>query len=309
MITTSRLAPSTEFPAHLPFRSILFPTDISPASEHAAVMACAFAAKYGAKLQVVHTVLLKDSYWVDANFPLASDSEFALRETRLFVTKTGLDNYPYEILVEAGSALTVVAKAVEARNIDLVLLGTAGNLGLKKLIFGSHAEQIFRTVRCPVITVGPHVPPEKCKAEFRHILFSTDFDYETADALPYAAALAREYDADLTLLHIIDAPQHTHAEKVYAREEAHRAQLLEMFGKCEISVPHKPGVFVDIGDAAEEIVKIALGVGADLIVMGVHPAEHGAARSHALRGHAYHVSVNAHCPVLTVRPQLKFRQD
>jgi hypothetical protein len=37
--------------------------------------------------------------------------------------------------------------------------------------------------------------------------------------------------------------------------------------------------------------------------MGVHPAEHRAARSHALHGHAYPVSVNAHCPVLTIRPQ------
>ncbi|HEX8926186.1 MAG TPA: universal stress protein, partial [Terriglobales bacterium] len=184
-----------------------------------------------------------------------------------------------------------------------VILGTAGMQGAKKLFFGSNAEQIFRTVKCPVLTIGPHVTPERCKGQFRHILFSTDFDFETADALPYAAEIAREHDAHLTMLHVIHAPHHTHSEKVYEQEEVRRAQLLQMFAKCEIEVPHKPEIIVETGDAAEEIVKIAIGIGADLIVMGVHPAEHGAARSHALHGHAYPVSVNAHCPVLTIRPQ------
>ena len=304
MTTTSTLGSSTdEALRHFPLRAILLPTDFSAASEHAAMLARVFAERYGAKLYVVHTVWDKDSYWVDTNFQLASDPERGRKETEKFVTDMQLDRLPHEVVVEAGSILETGNRLINEKGIDLVILGTAGMHGAKKLFFGSNAEQIFRTVRCPVLTIGPHVPAEKCRGEFHHILFSTDFDYETADALPYAAEIARKYDAHITLLHVIDAPHHTHSEKIYAQEEFRRAQLLQMFAKCEVEVPHKPEVIVETGEAAEEIVKIAIGIGADMIVMGVHPAEHGAARSHALRGHAYPVSVNAHCPVLTIRPQ------
>ena len=51
----------------------------------------------------------------------------------------------------------MVSDIVEEQQVDLLVLGTHGRLGLKKLVLGSEAETIFRQASCPVLTVGPHV--------------------------------------------------------------------------------------------------------------------------------------------------------
>src|SRR5207244_7706673 len=81
---------------------------------------------------------------------------------------------------------------------------TRGRHGLKKLVLGSGAEQIFRQADCPVLTVGPNVEvPAGDAAAFRHIVFATDFSAGSLHALPYALSLAEENEATLTFLHVM----------------------------------------------------------------------------------------------------------
>jgi nucleotide-binding universal stress UspA family protein len=59
---------------------------------------------------------------------------------------------------------------------------------------------------------------------------------------------------------------------------------------------------VEQGSEAEKIMEVAVALGADLIVLGVHgPQGGGGATTHLLRSIAHHVVANAQCPVLTVR--------
>ena len=43
------------------------------------------------------------------------------------------------------------------QKIDLAILGTHGRTGMKHLLMGSVAEELFRHLPCPVLTVGPNV--------------------------------------------------------------------------------------------------------------------------------------------------------
>lgn len=43
---------------------------------------------------------------------------------------------------------------IRTKDIDLVVLGTHGRRGLRKLVLGSVAEEVFRLAPCPVLTVG-----------------------------------------------------------------------------------------------------------------------------------------------------------
>ncbi len=133
----------------------------------------------------------------------------------------------------------------------------------------------------------------------RKILHPTDFSDHSRAAFEMACALARDYGAELLILHA------NRATPIYAPdgivvgvpvEEPYelRGRLAQIRPEdSRIKFEHK---LVD-GDPAEQIVKAAAGM--DLIVLGTHGTT-GLAR--LLMGSvAETVLRNAPCPVLTVR--------
>ena len=54
--------------------------------------------------------------------------------------------------------MDVLASVIQRKNVDLLVLGTRGRGGLKKLALGSVAEEVLRLAPRPVLTIGPHVP-------------------------------------------------------------------------------------------------------------------------------------------------------
>ena len=77
--------------------------------------------------------------------------------------------------------------------------GTHGRTAIGRLLMGSVAEQVFRTVTCPVLTVRPKIPRapgvlkrgrnediEPTGVEFRQILYATDFTPQSLAAASYA---------------------------------------------------------------------------------------------------------------------------
>jgi nucleotide-binding universal stress UspA family protein len=178
---------------------------------------------------------------------------------------------------------------------------------------GSVAEEIFRQSACPVLTVGPRVassgkvregrhdheiPPTQIK--FRQILYATDFKPESAETVSYAVSLAREFQARLTLLHVIeDYGDHLH-ERPGPIDTALRK--LEELVPSEADLRYKPEFVAEFGVPAELILQTASESDADLIVLGVRSATgHIGAATHLSGSTAHKVVVGAKCPVLTVR--------
>ena len=58
------------------------------------------------------------------------------------------------MLLEGAPAAAIVA-AAQRRRAGLLVLGTHGRTGLRRMLLGSVAERVVRTARCPVLTVGP----------------------------------------------------------------------------------------------------------------------------------------------------------
>jgi nucleotide-binding universal stress UspA family protein len=136
----------------------------------------------------------------------------------------------------------------------------------------------------------------------RTILHPTDFSDHSAAALELAAAIARDYGARLTVLHVKATPTIPAgvmtAEPLEAPEEA-----AELRRRLDAVRPPDPKVAVEhimlVGDEAAEIVRLADDENFDLIVMGTHGR--GGLR-HLLMGSVAELVVRrAPCPVLTVR--------
>jgi nucleotide-binding universal stress UspA family protein len=209
--------------ARISLKNVLFATDFSEASEAALPYAAAICKRYNCRLHVVH-VISPASYLV-ASEPVGSITIESMHEAaradaqeRMEALAAHLTTVPHHTYVRDGGVWEVISDMARIREIDLLVVGTHGRTGLEKLVLGSKAEEILRQAHCPVLTVGSKVP---CRDQlppftgegkdsfppeisFRHIVYATDFMPESLAAAPFAASLAQEFQARLTLLHVFE---------------------------------------------------------------------------------------------------------
>lgn len=282
------------------FENILFATDLSPAAAHAIPFIKKIARHFESSLVALHVKppvvnpMTQPATWpVD----LAAAEDFNKNHRQeLLDTFAGIHT---EVLIEEGDIQSRLDKAIQKHNTDLVIIGTRGRTGLAKMLLGSVAEEIFRTVPCPVLTVGPH--SEARKADIREILFATDFASEAPAAAAYAISLAQEFEARLTLLHVVPEPKPGELVSWSEVQESSK-KLLRKLVPPEAEAWCKPEYFVEHGDPGERILDLANLRDVDLIVLGAQP-EKGVpgAATHLPIATAHKVVAHANCPVLTVR--------
>ncbi len=283
-------------------KNILFATDFSATSEAALNHALSIARRYDSQVYVAHMIRSEAYHLV----PFQAISA-VLEHARIYAEKQmgdllisgRLRGIPHQVLIGEGELWPVLSEMIEKHDIDLVVVGTHGRAGARKLLLGSVAEEVFRLSSRPVLTVGPKVSGEApAETELHRILYATDFTPNSERAAAYALSLAQEHQAHLTLLHLVREEMEISAHG--------RARLVDFFARRmrQIVPPDaelwcEPEFRVDFGSPADGILKVAADQQADLIVLGVR-------RSATFAGHlppatAYKVVCQAHCPVLTVR--------
>ena len=286
--------------------SILFATDFSPFSDAALPYAVAIAQRYGAKVYGAHVLSPGPSVFMAPEALQAFvEQDERLRLEAMAQLEDQLRGISHQALCSGGNVWDVLSRFIREHDIDLLVIGTHGRSGARKLLMGSIAEKIFRQAACPVLSVGPNVTckPNR-KIPFQHILFATDFSERSVAALPYAISLAEEDLARLTLLHVIEQPSAGIVDLEGVKGSALR-RLKELVPPEAEPWCHAE-YLVDFGEQftppAKRILEIAREQGADLIALGVRPA-HGAmsAVTHLARTTAQNVVAHAMCPVLTVR--------
>jgi len=233
------------------------------------------------------------------------------------VETSALKDFDHHLLIEKGPVADVLAWVVEEENIDLLVLGTHGRGGLKKLALGSVTEETLRLVPCPVLTIGQNVVPLTTEEPtFQRILFATDFGGGTAKALPLALALAQKHRARLILVHLVPPMPMVGAGTVAfggpmylpdeitnweaKKKQASVRKLLQLV-PSDANLPFAPEYVVAIDSAPEGILSTASAHNVDLIVMGANRTVSAHAMAHMPWSVAHRVICEARCPVLTVR--------
>jgi nucleotide-binding universal stress UspA family protein len=283
-------------------KTILFATDFSPSAERAQGYAEGLAARFRAKLIVVHAkqppnYALPPDSWRSTDDASAMEMEKVKKS--ILNSVAGIDS---EFHTGEGTAWQVVDTVAAKTKIDLIIVGTRGRTGVGKALLGSRAEEIFRHASCPVLTVGPNSQQmgnvEETLAE---VLYATDFSQESQAAARYAISFALGLQAHLTLLHVIEKPKV--GEVVHAQDlVASSARLLRGLVPDGAEFWRAPQCLVEEGEPAEKIQEIAERTYAGLIVLGVRkPIGISGAATHLAAGVAHKIVVNARCPVLTVR--------
>jgi nucleotide-binding universal stress UspA family protein len=135
---------------------ILVAIDGSDASMDAADYAISISKKYNAELYALHVIRAD----VDL-FGQHETSEFMTRmriEGEKYLNKVKLiaDEKNIQIKTEMISSIDIARGIVdyaEENNIDLIVIGTRGISGFKKLLLGSVASHVVTYAHCPVLVV------------------------------------------------------------------------------------------------------------------------------------------------------------
>jgi len=293
--------PAVQTPARIALKNILLTTDLSPSSTAVLPFALAFARLYEANLFVVHVLPPEPHLMlVPDRLPAQDDADLeqARRQLSQFIPPEVPKDVSCQLLVRRGPLDVVVSEVIQESDIDLVVVGTHGRRGVKKVVLGSGAEKIYRAATCPVLTVGPRVhSPEENPCQIRRILFPVDLSAPTVHALPYALSLAEENEAELILLHAAPLVPWQHRA---SEEERLRAELMRLIPP-QAENWCTPEFRVRWEYPPEAIVQAAAEEKADLIVMGVNKARASTLSSHRPWPIASEVVSRASCPVLTVR--------
>ena len=123
---------------------------------------------------------------------------------------TGDQPVEWEPLITVGKPADEIIRAVEEQGIDLVISATRGRTGLKRLILGSVTERLMLTLPCPLLVLrsSEHdlVSRPDQAIRLKKILVGCDFSPDSGQALNHALSLAQEFEAELHLINVIEAP-------------------------------------------------------------------------------------------------------
>ena len=135
------------------YHRILFATDFSPASEAALKYATALARDSGARLLIVHVEELPTPYaGGEMMLPQPEYPNPEIRKMLEAVVPTD-KNVPYEHHLLLGTAAEDIVRLATEEKADLIVIGTHGRTGLKRVLMGSVAEAVMRHAHCPVLTL------------------------------------------------------------------------------------------------------------------------------------------------------------
>ena len=295
-------------------KNVLFATDFSETSEAALPYATAICRRFGATLHTAHVIsdasLMLMTGGVDyvSMGTIYEDAQSEAQE-KLDQLAARFEGIPHRSYVRHGSVWKKLAEIVEENAVDLIVVGTHGRTGFGKLLLGSVAENILRHADCPVLTVGPKVSGHAklpdyqtqgqvapLELEIRQILFATNFARNAERAAQEAIALAGEFRARLTAMHVMEDYTQLGSRPGPIEDSVEKLQRLLVNA---VGLQYATETVVEFGPIPQRIVKVASDRQADLIVLGARSS--GEVGTHLPWSSAHHVIAQAHCPVLTVR--------
>ena len=316
-MTVAELNTPLKSSTNVAFRNILVATDFSEPSRRALLEAATLATENNAQLSVIH-VLPPDPTKATFDNPPELDLEHLAAETQIRALLDELKPaQKISTFIKQGHVALQVLSLIEEKAIDLLVIGTRGRGGLRKLALGSVAEELLRVAPCPVMTLAPHVETAACTpgTGLHTILFATDFGKGSAKALPLTLALARAQHAQLILLHMIPpipsssaslsayAPATAAAEEVERYEGSSRKRALRQLKEClpaETGLAQEPKYVVGTDFLTEGILTASANFNVDLIVMGANRSASAKVAAHIPWTAVHEVVRDAPCPVLTV---------
>lgn len=194
-------------------KQILVPIDFSPTSKKAFRYAVDLAFKSSGSVVLYHLYTpgktrTKGVFETLEGYDKQTESNYLKRLQRLkkkVLSESG--EVPVSTVVGRSPVVNNILKFAESNHIDLIVMGTQGADGLKKVTVGSVAARVMKESQIPVLLV-----PEKFEWKLPEtIVFTTGFHDADREALFPLFQMAELYNAGIIFVNLYD-PQNPMAE-------------------------------------------------------------------------------------------------
>ncbi len=286
------------------FRNILVATDFSEGARSALRVATRLAIAEDAELVIAHAWEVPTALGGELPIPaevvskIQEDAERGLEAAVQEAKQLGAKRVSSRTL--NGAATRALLGALdEEPTFDLVVIGTHGRTGLRRILLGSIAEGVVRYAPCSVLVVRPDGKP----TPFAHVLCPTDFSPRSSAAARTAEQLAESGGARLTMFHVVEigfdafrGPSDFVSHLEVAAQAVLDKELVEIRTRVSSPVDGK----IATGSPGAQTLKCLEGDATiDLVVMGTHGR--GGLERVIFGSVAEKVVRHAHCPVLIAR--------
>ncbi len=196
-------------------KKILWTTDFSDEGQEALLYADAFRKAFKARLIALHVVpdfspaLYNTTYVIKGELAKRVASLKREAQARLETQKKA-KKIPFKIIVKEGTASKRIIETAEEEKVDMIVMGRRGLSAIEKLFIGSVANQVLRTSSVPILVTKK----KSGKSQFKKILIPTDFEDQEEVERDFAWKLAKGFNSELTLLHVLELHDYEFTPKV-----------------------------------------------------------------------------------------------
>lgn len=146
-----------------PYRRVIVAIDMSEASANALRTARALGLLDGAYVTLLHVfqpfakgiMIYGGIEREQIEDHAAEEAARARRALTGFVAGLDLEGLRYDVRLEEGQTFYAIKEAIECERPDLLVLGTRGLTGAKRVLLGSVADALLRGVECDLLAVPP----------------------------------------------------------------------------------------------------------------------------------------------------------
>ncbi|MFA4836723.1 MAG: universal stress protein [Dehalococcoidia bacterium] len=295
------------------YERVLVPLDGSELAEIALLHAARLAGKRGAEIRLIYVSKSHEAQ--------NSQMQQAYLKRIVEEVKRGAEKYiegpaakaiNVESIVLPGDPAEEIVEYADKEDIGLIIMATLGRSGLKRWALGSVADRVVRATKRPVALIRANTPHPVWDDKGK-VIICLDGSRASEAIIPYVEGFASNIDTELILFEVLEMGHYqvtsggydyvSHAEDQLGSDRAAAEDYLSRIGAGIKQKGITVKTEVRFGHTAEEIIKFAEEISADVVAMSTH-GRSGIARW-ALGSVADRVLRRGTKPLLLVRPPKK----
>ncbi len=161
-----------------------------------------------------------------------------------------------KVMIKTGKIYDEIIAVATELNAAFIIMGTNGQVGLKKKFIGTNALRVVKEAHCPVITIKGKNHRTGCKI----IVLPLDFSQETKEKVGKAIELANYFGSAINLVTIVNTKDEILVKKMTLQLK----QVESVIKKNKIAVSSE---FIEDKNISEGVLNYAKKVDADLIMI------------------------------------------
>jgi nucleotide-binding universal stress UspA family protein len=287
----------------LDIKKILLPVDFPQASLAVLQQAATLARHFHSELALLHVATpLSRAAGVPSNPSELARWDLLAEIIKRMPDRGGaslteeLKDLTVRSMVVEGDAAGAIVRIAEQEQASLIMMPSHGQT-FDRFLLGSVTAKVLHWTECPVWT-GAHIEePSSQSFAIHNILCAVDFGLRTQEMVSWAAQLAAEFGAHLTLAHVTAGVEFWGPGGSYVNQEWKDALVTDAtrrLTELQQSMNLHAEVFIGSGDVPKVLSQAAKQTNADLLVTGCYP--YGG----HLRTHGYAILCAVPVPVLNV---------